>query len=141
MSETHVAALDHTVQQTNIWLKRLEETCPLDDRQHAYVVLRAVLHVLRDRLPPEMAVHLGAQLPMLVRGLYYEGWRMVDAPTHIRHLDDFESAILAQTPSQFPLTPLRAAKAVFELLWTELDSGEISKVVHALPAPLRALWP
>jgi uncharacterized protein (DUF2267 family) len=141
MSETRVAALDHTVQQTNIWLKRLEETAPLDDRQHAYVVLRAVLHVLRDRLPPEMAVHLGAQLPTLVRGFYYEGWRMVDPPTHIRHLDDFEAAILAQTPAQFPLSPVRAAQAVFQLLWTELDSGEISKVVHALPAPLRALWP
>lgn len=141
MADTRVATLDHTVQQTNIWLKRLEETCPLDDRQHAYALLRAVLHVLRDRLPPEMAVHLGAQLPTLVRGFYYEGWRMVDAPTHIRHLDEFEAAILAQMPPQFALSPLRAAQAVFQLLATELDAGEIGKVVRALPAPLRALWP
>jgi uncharacterized protein (DUF2267 family) len=141
MGETRVAALDHTVQQTNLWLKRLEEAYQLDERQHAYVMLRGVLHVLRDRLPPEMAVHLGAQLPTLVRGVYYEGWRMADAPTHIRHLEDFATAVRAQLPARFPLDPLTAAKAVFELLWTELDRGEINKVVNALPASLRELWP
>ncbi len=141
MGETRVAALDHTVQQTNLWLKRLEEAYQLDERQHAYVTLRGVLHVLRDRLPPEMAVHLGAQLPTLVRGFYYEGWRMADAPTHIRHLEDFAAAVSAQLPARFPLDPVTAAKAVFELLWTELDRGEINKVVNALPASLRELWP
>jgi len=30
---------------------------------------------LRDRLTVDEAVNLGAQLPMLVRGFYYEGWR------------------------------------------------------------------
>jgi uncharacterized protein (DUF2267 family) len=70
MSDTQVPALDHTVQQTNVWLKKLTEEHHLGDRHHAYNALRAVLHVLRDRLTPEQAVHLGAQLPILVRGIY-----------------------------------------------------------------------
>jgi uncharacterized protein (DUF2267 family) len=81
MSESGVAALDHTIQETNIWLKELAERLHLQDRHHAYAALRAVLHALRDRLTPETAVHLGAQLPMLVRGLYYEGWHMGGKPT------------------------------------------------------------
>jgi uncharacterized protein (DUF2267 family) len=141
MAETHVASLDHTVQTTNAWLKRLEEVYQLDERHQAYVALRAVLHALRDRLPPGLAVHLGAQLPLLIRGIYYEGWRMSDVPTDIRHRDEFAQAVLEQLPATFPLDPLTAARAVFELLWTELDSGEIHKVVQALPAPLRSLWP
>ena len=68
MSDTQVAALDHTVQQTNVWLKALGEELHIEDRHVAYNALRAVLHVLRDRLTPEQAVHLGAQLPLLVRG-------------------------------------------------------------------------
>ena len=29
-------------------------------------------------------MHLGAQLPMLLRGLYYEGWHMAGKPTKDR---------------------------------------------------------
>jgi uncharacterized protein (DUF2267 family) len=134
-------ALDHTIQITNTWLKRLEEAYQLADRHQAYIMLRAVLHVLRDRLPSEVAVHLGAQLPMLVRGFYYEGWRAASEPTHIRHTEEVAEAILQHLPAQFPLDPLTAAKAVFQLLWTELDSGEVDKVVNVLPASMRALWP
>ena len=83
MSTSGLAVLDHTVQETNIWLKAVAEQLQLD-RHDAYIALRAVLHALRDRLPPEVAVHLGAQLPMLVRGLYYEGWHMAGKPTKDR---------------------------------------------------------
>ena len=40
------------------------------DHRSAYRALRSVLHVLRNRLTPEQAVHLGAQLPLLVRGIF-----------------------------------------------------------------------
>ena len=36
MSDTQVAALDHTVQQTNIWLKALGEELHIEDRHVAY---------------------------------------------------------------------------------------------------------
>jgi uncharacterized protein (DUF2267 family) len=67
MSDTQVPALDHTVHQTNVWLKKLTEDHHLGDRHHAYNALRAVLHVLRDRLTPEQAVHLGTRLLLMRR--------------------------------------------------------------------------
>jgi uncharacterized protein (DUF2267 family) len=65
-----VSALDHTVQETNIWLKRIQDEFQLENGQQAHSALRAVLHALRDRLPPDVAIKLGAQLPILIRGIY-----------------------------------------------------------------------
>lgn len=141
MSDTQVAALDHTVQQTNIWLKKLAEEHHFRDRHHAYVALRAVLHMLRDRLTPELAVHFGAQLPMLVRGIYYEGWRIVDTPSDERQLDEFAERIAFELPPQFPQDAVSVMRAGFDLLWKELDPGQVTKVVDSLPVSLRGLWP
>lgn len=141
MSDTQVSSLDHTVQQTNIWLKRLVEEHHLVDRPHAYTALRAVLHALRDRLTPDQAVHLGAQLPMLIRGVYYEGWRIAGKPETDRRLDDFAAKIAEELPPGDRLDAVMVAKAVFALLWRELDPGENAKVVNSLPKPLRELWP
>ena len=141
MNETQVAVLDHTIQVTNVWLKKLVDDHHLSDRPHAYNALRAVLHVLRDRLTPEQAVHLGAQLPTLVRGIYYEGWRLAGKPTNERQPDEFAKRVAAQLPPQFPRDAVSITRAVFDLLGSELDRGETEKVIRELPVPLRALWP
>ena len=73
MSTTGLKVFDTTVQETNTWLRGLMENLHLTDRQEAYHDLRVTLHALRDRLTVEEAAHLAAQLPMLIRGLYYEG--------------------------------------------------------------------
>ncbi|WP_246621516.1 DUF2267 domain-containing protein [Rhizobium laguerreae] len=79
MSDTQVAALDHTIQQTNLWLKKLVEEHHFADRHHAYNALRAVLQALCDQLTNEQAAHLSAQLPILIRGIYFEGWHLGNA--------------------------------------------------------------
>jgi len=141
MNETQVPALDHTIQLTNVWLKRLSEEHHLGDRHHCYSALRAALHALRDRLTPAQAAHLGAQLPILVRGIYYEGWHMTEAPSNERQIDEFLARVAGELPPMFPRDALGVAKAVFDLLWKELDPGEIAKVIGSLPIPLRSLWP
>ncbi len=138
MSTSGLAVLDHTVQETNVWLKAVGEQLQLD-RHDAYIALRAVLHALRDRLPPEVAVHLGAQLPMLIRGFYYEGWHMAGKPTKDRHVEEFAEHVLQELPPQFPLDPLTVARGVFETLWERLDPGEFAKLMDHLPASLRTL--
>ena len=139
MSESGVAALDHTVQETNIWLKAIAEELHFDDRHQAYSALRAVLHALRDRLPPEIAVHLGAQLPILVRGIYYEGWHMAGTPTKERSAQEFADHVLHELPPRFPMDSLTVARGVFEILWEKLDPGEFGKVRDHLPVALKTL--
>ncbi len=138
-TSTGVTALDHSIQETNLWLKAIDELLALENRHHAYNALRAVLHALRDRLPPEVAVKLGAQLPMMVRGIYYEGWHMAATPTKERHIEEFVAHILRELPPQFPIDPLTAARGVYEVLWQKLDLGEFEKLMTHLPAQLRNL--
>ena len=141
MSDTQLAPLDHTVQQTNLWLKKLMSDHHFQERHHAYSALRAVLHALRDRLTVEQAVHLGAQLPMLVRGIYYEGWHVGTRSAREHHVDEFAAHVGKLLPPQFPRDAVGTTKAVFDLLWQELDPGETAKIIDTLPVPLRALWP
>lgn len=141
MSESNVAALEHAVHDANVWLKALAEKLHFEDRSQAYNALRAVLHALRDRLTPEMAVHMGAQLPTFVRGVYYEGWHMAGKPTHDRSAQEFADHVLKELPPRFARDPLTVSKGVFQLLWEKLDPGESAKVIDQLPVPLRALWP
>ena len=140
-THTHIPALDHSVQQANLWLKKLGEELHSEDRHDAYRVLRAVLHVLRDRLTPEQAVHLGAQLPTIVRGIYYEGWRISAKPDNERKPADFAALVAAELPPSMARDAFRATKAVFSLLARELDPGETAKIIATLPVPLRSLWP
>lgn len=132
---------DHTVQEANRWLKATAQELHLEERRHAYSALRATLHALRDRLPPETSVHSSAQLPMVIRGLFFEGWRISGKPTDEHTIDTFCSRIAAELPTNFPMDPATAARGVLEVVFKELGPGEVAKVIDQLPVPLRSLWP
>src|SRR5579871_6578177 len=70
---TGIDSLDRSIHNANAWLNDLVDELG-EDRQSVYRMLRAFLHLLRDRLPPEEGAHLAAQLPHLWRGVFYEGW-------------------------------------------------------------------
>ena len=93
MSATGLEVFDDTIQKTNIWLKDIMESLGRDNRRLAYRALRAVLHALRDRMTVEEAAHLSAELPMLVRGIFYEQYRPADMPVKIRDQQEFLDTI------------------------------------------------
>ncbi len=138
---TGLSVFDATIQETNEWLRRIEETLPPCGRRHAYEALRAVLHALRDRLPLPVAAGLSAQLPILVRGIFFEGWHAGAAPAHSRDRDDFAAVVGAALPPGFPREPDAAIEAVFAAMAARLDPGETAKIIKHLPGPLRGFWP
>jgi uncharacterized protein (DUF2267 family) len=137
---TGLTVFDTTLQETNEWLKDVQARLAPCSRQQAYTATRAVMHMLRDRLPLAAVLSLSAQLPMLVRGFFLEGWRPAAGPTDIRRTDAFAEAVSEHLPPGFPRDSTEIIHAVFRTLATRLDVGEVEKIKAQLPAPLRALW-
>jgi uncharacterized protein (DUF2267 family) len=146
MSATGVEVFDKTLQTTNIWLNEItaglgETTAgPEPDRRVAWHALGAVLRALRDRLPVDEAAHLGAQLPLLVRGLYYDQWHPAGTPQKIRDRDEFIARVGAGLKDTRPLDAEDTTRTVFRVLARHLDAGEITKVEGALPHEIRSMW-
>jgi predicted ATPase/uncharacterized protein (DUF2267 family) len=120
---TGLEVFDTTLQHTNLWLKELMEHLGID-RRHAYKVLGATLHAVRDRIGPENAVHLGAQLPMLIRGFYYEGWHLAGTPIKLRHKEDFLDYVSGDVFRGLGVEPERAVRAALELTAAVAALGE-----------------
>ncbi|MDX3925476.1 MAG: DUF2267 domain-containing protein [Shinella sp.] len=139
MSASGIAVFDKTLQTTNIWLDDLmADHGP--DRQVAWRVLNAVLHTLRDRLPSDLAAHLSAQLPLLVRGAYYDQYEPSKQPVRSRTLDEFLEQVRGELSSTRPVDTKEAVRSVFRVLSHYIDPGEVRKVRDSLPQEVQALW-
>lgn len=141
MTTTGMTRFDKTVEKTNIWLKELGEELHLDKDQ-AYLTLRAGLFALRNRLTTEEAIHLGDELPMLVRGIYYEGWKPGVNPAKQRNQEEFFQSIMEMLGrDDINRPPQDIAKAVFRLISEHVSPGEAKDVRGQLPKDLQRLWP
>ncbi|MGE0823742.1 MAG: DUF2267 domain-containing protein [Candidatus Binatia bacterium] len=142
MSTTGLEVFDTTLQKTHSWLNEIMTELGWEDNRHwAYLALRTVLHGLRDHLTIEEATDLGAQLPMLVRGFYYEGWTLTSKPVKERHKEAFLAHITDAFRNDTRIDPEVVVRAVFRVLSRRVTEGEIADVKHLLPATLRELWP
>jgi uncharacterized protein (DUF2267 family) len=77
---------------------------------------------------------------MLLRGLYYEGWRMAASQTKERSRAEFFDHLRRELPPGSAIDPNMAARSVFAVMRDKLDPGEVHKVIDRLPAELRELW-
>jgi uncharacterized protein (DUF2267 family) len=139
MAATGLDVFDKTLQTTNIWLDEVMAQTGAD-RQVAWHILGAVVRAVRDRLPLELSAHLSAQLPLLVRGAFYDQWRPAEQPERYRSLEDFLSRVAEGLNGTRPVNVQDAVQAVFHVLAHHVDPGQIAKVVDALPEDVRVLW-
>ena len=134
-------SIDHTVQLTREWVHELMRLVDWRDEHRTYRLLRVCLQALRDYLDVNEAAQLAAQMPTLVRGLYFEGWQPARTPLAERSREAF----LARIRESFSMEPLPDAEEAvccfFRLLNARISRGEVSDVRQRLPKSLRDLWP
>lgn len=138
MSAQHLEVLETTVQKTHQWLDAISDRSHLDTHQ-SYQALRAVLQTLRDRLPANEAAHLAAQLPILIRGIFYEGWRPSDAPDPMDY-SLFMRKIADKIVTPRSIDPETVAKHVFGVMEDFLAEGELEKISRILPKEFQDLF-
>jgi uncharacterized protein (DUF2267 family) len=126
---------------TEDWLADVREEFGWVSERGAYLMLRSTLHAVRDHLTVEQAARLGAALPVLVRGIYFQGWKPADPPAVATDRDAFLAWIERGCRVEPGPDPEDAARAVFNVLADRLDTDEAEMVVRSLPPDLRRLWP
>jgi uncharacterized protein (DUF2267 family) len=139
MGSSAVPTFESTLQTTHVWLKEIEEDAGFD-AQLSWHVLGVVLRAVRDRLPLGLAAHLGSQLPLLVRGVYYDQFRPLEQPGRARTLEGFLETIEPEMRFTTTVDLKEALRAVFHVLSRHLTSGQAANVRDALPEDVRALW-
>ncbi len=139
MSATGLEVFDRTLQITNVWLDDLMNELGWTDRQRAYHALRSVLHVLRDRLPVNVAAHLSSQLPLLIRGMFFEGWQPARTPVRERTAEEFLAHIADAFVLDLESDPRQVVRGVAAVLEKHVSPGEMEKVRGVLPASIREL--
>ena len=139
MSNTGLKAFDDTIHRTNTWLHEITSRMGWDDRSRGYRLLRASLHAIRDRMDVAGAANLSAQLPLLIRGIFFEGWQ----PMKARGSGDLDS-FLARIAEAFPDDPDFDARAAFcevlSVMRMHLSEGEYAKLRRAMPDGLHCFW-
>jgi uncharacterized protein (DUF2267 family) len=141
MGATGLEIFDRTIQETNGWLKSLMGRLGTDNRHVAYDVLRATLHALRDQIGPAAAQRFGEQLPLLLRGIYYENWQCKEAGHSPASKHEFVERIRAELRAGTRVTPTHAAKVVFEVMWEKVAPDEVANLIRRCPPDLKELWP
>lgn len=130
------SVIARTVEKTNLWLDEIAGEMETD-RQGAYRVLRAYLHALRDRLTVDEAAQLAAQLPGLIRGIFYEDWDPSRTPVHYRDLAEFLDRVAAEAGLAGETSSSYAVSVAATALSRHVSAGEIDDIRAQLPEALR----
>ncbi len=130
---------ESTLQKTHLWLKDVGAELHTQDRYRSYAALRAVLHALREALPAEELAKFAAQMPLILTGVLFDGWKPHRKPVRFSR-GEFYERVAELMHFQAGVEPHLAARAVLLAVGNHLSPGEIEHIQRVLPSELRELW-
>lgn len=139
-----IEVFETTLKKSYEWLSDLNTLLGWKDSHRSYLALRATLHALRDRLPVDLGANFSSQLPMLIRGFYYEGWKPSATPVKGRSKQDFIELValhLENTSLEYDEDLEKIIRSVFLVITHHISIGEIYHIKQALPDPIAKLFP
>jgi uncharacterized protein (DUF2267 family) len=137
---TKIDAIESTIQSTMEWIHAMGVALGQQHPPLAFRCLRAGLHAIRDRLPQSEVAALGAQLPMLVRGAYYEGWSPNHPERRAKTIDDLAEHVRTELQGGMAAPPHDVVHATIKVLHDHVDRHEVAKIWALMPEPIREAW-
>ena len=141
MSAQGLQVIDHTVQLTHEWINELVDRLEWSSPKDALRLMRVTLTTIRDHLGHEEVAQFAAQLPLLIRGMFYEGWRPSDTPVRERDRASFVLKIEALVGDVTEYRGPEDISSVFKVINARISQGEVDDVRAGLPEAIRGLWP
>lgn len=136
-----IQEIEEAVRGTEDWIAAMMQQLGWRDRDRVWLALRAASHALRDCLPTDAAVAVGAQLPVLLRGIYYEGWHPAVRALRVKSRHAMLERIHEAVHRDPAIDPEQVARGFLAVLAGRLPAAELEDTKAEPPESLRGLWP
>jgi len=141
MTAQGLEIIDQSTHLAHEWINELAGRLDWSSKRSALRFMRVILHRIRDHLLVNEAAQLSAQLPVMIRGFFFEGWVPKNTPIKERNAEDFIAFVEDQMGDTAEYRGRVDIKCVFELINARISRGEVEDVRASLPQDLRDLWP
>lgn len=113
-----------------------------ESKDKTYQATKAVLQSIRDRLQIEEAIHLSANLPLIMKGMMMDGYTLKNKPERIRDLEGFLELVQVNYDASMRdiIEPEDAVVVVLKVLNSRMGGGELTKVAANMPEPIKRLF-
>lgn len=141
MTTSTVDSIARSIEKTNIWINELKNRLGWADDHAVYEALRVSLIAIRDRISLDEAAHLSAQLPLILRGAFYDQFVPSRPVSRAQTIDD----VLAPVRDHFSNDPTVNAETVFravlDVMAVHVSPGELHDVRSQMPKAIQEIWP
>ncbi len=114
-----------------------------EERDRVTLLLKAVLHTLRERISIPESFHLLAQLPMALKGAYVDQWKYREQPENYKSLTEFLGNIerlqhsFGEREFSWNQSTEQLTRTVLSHLGEIITDGQVTHIVSNLPEEIR----
>lgn len=138
----HVTAFERTLHKSHQWIKEIHQELDWMSANSVYHLLRAVLHTIRDQLGTDEVAHFAAQLPLLLRGTFYECWNpQATTPRGMGKAEFIETVRYHIGRVNRPIIDLETGVTiVLRVIFNHISPGEINDIIQSARPSLRTYY-
>ncbi len=117
-----------------------------EEKGRVYIVLRAVLHSLRDRITISESLDLLAQLPMYLKAIYVDNWKYREKPVRLNTIEEFtkhveeEQGHYGETEFPWEKSTEEIIQITLGLLSQYITRGELEDILAQVPDNIKPLF-
>ena len=110
------------------------------------IVLRAVLHTLRERITISESFHLMSQLPMFLKAIYVDKWKFSEKPLDIKTKEEFVAEVEGhqQQYGEMEFSWNKSTEEIIQIVLSSLgkyiSDGEYEDIIAQLPENIKEIF-